>query len=149
MKENREKPVAVLMSVRPKWVNLMASGEKTLEIRKNYPKQIEAPFKVIVYCTKDDVIPFFVNGKRWNGYVVGEFTCRGYEMFRVPFPGSLETMDADILRRSCAEWTNLHWYAGRRTMFGWDVSDFELYDEPQELEKYGYHTAPFSWNYIH
>ena len=42
---------AVLMSVHPKWCELIFSGEKTIEVRKTAPK-LETPFKVYVYCTK-------------------------------------------------------------------------------------------------
>lgn len=39
---------AVLISIRPKWVNRIISGEKTVEIRKNRPN-LETPFKVYIY----------------------------------------------------------------------------------------------------
>ena len=41
---------AVLISIRPDWVEKILSGEKTLEVRKTRPK-LEAPFKVYIYCT--------------------------------------------------------------------------------------------------
>lgn len=41
---------SVLISIRPKWCELIASGKKTIEVRKTRPK-IEAPFKVYIYCT--------------------------------------------------------------------------------------------------
>ena len=34
---------AVLISIRPEWVEKILSGEKTLEVRKTRPK-LEAPF---------------------------------------------------------------------------------------------------------
>lgn len=42
---------AVLMSIQPKWCELIASGQKAIEIRKTRPK-LEVPFKVYIYCTK-------------------------------------------------------------------------------------------------
>ena len=42
---------AVLISIRPKWCELIASGKKTVEVRKTRP-QIETPFKVYIYCTQ-------------------------------------------------------------------------------------------------
>ena len=42
---------SVLISIRPKWVEKIASGEKTIEVRKSRPK-IETPFKCYIYCTK-------------------------------------------------------------------------------------------------
>lgn len=42
---------AVMLSVRPKWCEKIASGEKTIEVRKTRPK-LETPFKCYIYCTK-------------------------------------------------------------------------------------------------
>ena len=42
---------AVLISIRPKWCELIASGKKTIEVRKSRPK-MEPPFKCYIYCTK-------------------------------------------------------------------------------------------------
>ena len=42
---------SVLISIQPKWCELIASGKKTVEIRKTKPK-IETPFKCYIYCTK-------------------------------------------------------------------------------------------------
>lgn len=40
---------AILMSIQPKWCELIASGRKTLEVRKTKP-QWQPPFKVYIYC---------------------------------------------------------------------------------------------------
>lgn len=100
--------MAVLLSVRPKWCELIASGKKTVEVRKTRPK-IETPFKCYIYCTKPKMItkyvfkpedypeymrpekPVFckvpdgsspycsvVNG---NGKVIGEFVCDKIDEF--------------------------------------------------------------------
>lgn len=71
---------AVLLSGKPKWCKLIASGIKTIEVRKTKPK-IETPFKCYIYCTMDkhdrficrggDDMPFDVG----NGTVIGEFVC--------------------------------------------------------------------------
>lgn len=93
---------SVLISINPKWCDLIASGKKTVEVRKTRPK-ISVPFKCFIYCTKPKMItkyvfkpedypeymrpekPVFckvpdasspfcseVNG---NGKVIGEFVC--------------------------------------------------------------------------
>lgn len=43
---------AVLLSIRPRWCELIASGQKTVEVRRNRPK-LQEPFKAYVYCTKE------------------------------------------------------------------------------------------------
>lgn len=94
---------SVLISIKPKWCELIASGKKTIEVRKTRPK-CDTPFKCYIYCTKPKMItkyvfkpedypedirpekPVFckqpdasspfcsaVNG---NGKVIGEFVCR-------------------------------------------------------------------------
>ena len=42
---------AVMLSIRPKWCKKIASGEKTIEVRKTKPK-LETPFKCYIYCSK-------------------------------------------------------------------------------------------------
>ena len=43
---------SVLISIRPEWCEKIASGEKTVEVRKTRPN-LEPPFKVYIYCTKN------------------------------------------------------------------------------------------------
>lgn len=42
---------AVMISIHPKWVAKIASGEKIIEVRKSAPK-LETPFKCYIYCTR-------------------------------------------------------------------------------------------------
>jgi len=42
---------SIILSIQPKYVAKILSGEKTIEVRKVIP-QCETPFKVYVYCTK-------------------------------------------------------------------------------------------------
>ena len=42
---------AIMISIHPKWCELIASGKKTVEVRKTRPK-IETPFKCYIYETK-------------------------------------------------------------------------------------------------
>ena len=68
---------AVLISIRPKWCQMIAAGKKTVEVRKTRPK-LETPFKCYIYCTaggiksmpKDYLTESFERGK-----VIGEFIC--------------------------------------------------------------------------
>ena len=85
---------AVLISIRPKWCELIANGTKTVEVRKTRPK-LETPFKCYIYCTsgRPDLNIFLYSPERLmqdyldtgsmkslncplgNGKVIGEFTC--------------------------------------------------------------------------
>lgn len=87
---------AVLISIQPKWCEMIASGKKTIEVRKTKPK-IPTPFKCYIYCTKpkskNDLGICLEDGKvglvyqcnydaaeRYDmqilsGKVIGEFVC--------------------------------------------------------------------------
>lgn len=85
---------SVLISIKPKWCDLIASGKKTIEVRKNRPK-IETPFKCYIYCCKPKQVLRYVeryedggtafvktpDGSHWfcsavySGKVIGEFVC--------------------------------------------------------------------------
>ena len=41
---------AVMLSIQPRWCELIAAGEKTMEVRKTRPK-LETPFKCYIYQT--------------------------------------------------------------------------------------------------
>ena len=61
---------SVLISIKPKWCELIADGKKTVEVRKTKPK-IKTPFKCYIYCTKDgSSFPYIAGGK-----IIGEFIC--------------------------------------------------------------------------
>lgn len=45
---------SVMLSIRPKWCEKIASGEKTIEVRKTKPK-LDTPFKCYIYCTQASV----------------------------------------------------------------------------------------------
>lgn len=92
---------AVLISIRPKWCELIANGKKTVEVRKSRPK-LHTPFKCYIYCTKDRHLTF-CRGKRYcyaddhthnafditcNGTIIGEFVC-----------DSIDTYDDDTIFR--------------------------------------------------
>lgn len=116
---------AVLISIHPRWCEKIASGEKTIEIRKTRPKQ-DMPFKCYIYCT--NIRPFLVWGdvfrgdwfteftqisgysraeadKIWdvfNGHIAGEFTCD--QIYEIRKRGIPENFDYCYL--SPNEWGN-------------------------------------------
>lgn len=71
---------SVLISINPKWCQLISIGKKTFELRKTKPK-LKVPFKCYVYCTKNrndkDILEIHSGGKikKANGKVIGEFIC--------------------------------------------------------------------------
>lgn len=124
---------AVLMSVQPKWCEKIASGEKTIEVRKTRPK-VETPFKCYIYCTKAKnkneefwiVEPDFVYYA--NGGVIGEFVCRG--MMR-PY-SNLSLM----AKQSCLTIDELNTCSNGKELYGWRIADLKVYDKPRELSEF-------------
>lgn len=89
---------SVLISIRPKWCELIASGEKTVEMRKTRPN-IQTPFKCYIYCTKRKMVTCSeVNG---NGKVIGEFICDKltYVEARIDDNGEKHLANANFLLR--------------------------------------------------
>nr|DAI85890.1 MAG TPA: helix-turn-helix domain-containing protein [Caudoviricetes sp.] len=79
---------SVLISIRPQWCEKIASGKKTIEVRKTAPKEV--PFKAYIYCTKGkDGYEWLYrvdnNGygkaQSWHGKVIGEFICDKVDNF--------------------------------------------------------------------
>ena len=66
---------SVLISIRPQYCELIASGKKTIEVRKTRPK-LETPFKCYIYCTKDKENTLF---KDW---IDPPFVTKEYNIMR-------------------------------------------------------------------
>ena len=70
---------SVLISIKPKWCELIANRKKTIEVRKTRPK-LETPFKVYIYETQGRTETPFVDEEghyifKGKGQVIGEFVC--------------------------------------------------------------------------
>ena len=139
---------AVLISIRPKWVEKIANGEKTIEVRKTKPK-LETPFKAYIYCTQDKHLAFMQNqtgtnliacmdanaaipvgGAIGNGKVIGEFTCdRIYEL------APLNHAPDDVEKQACLTREEIVNYL-KGIGYGWHISDLRIYDTPKELSEF-------------
>lgn len=138
---------SVLISIQPKWCELIAKGQKTVEVRKTKPK-LETPFKVYIYCTKDKKNTFFppltqkllneypkdfVINRCGNGKVIGEFICN--KVFDI----CIEVSKPDDLQGypfPCTGLTDkeiLQYLGNGKTGYRWSISDLVIYDKPKEL----------------
>lgn len=71
---------SVLISIQPKWVEKIASGKKTIEVRKTRPK-IETPFKCYIYCTEGDALAYpCINYPKFDIHRVNNGTLKGRQM---------------------------------------------------------------------
>lgn len=129
---------AVMISIRPRWCELITNGDKTIEIRKTHPK-IETPFKCYIYCTMDhpyisvscgelDKLNYRTNTVgRCNGKVIGEFTCD-----RIYGLAPLNHAPDDVEQQACLTREEIVRYL-KGVGYGWHISDLKIYDKPKEL----------------
>lgn len=148
---------AVMLSIRPKWVEKIANGEKTIEVRKTKPK-LDTPFKCYIYCTLQGCNEFFRvdlgrDVAKWNrgkwadrkGKVIGEFTCDRIFSINVFDNGSIQNWLFEHMERSCLTYEELADYIGNgKTGYGWHISDLLIYDQPRELTAFR-RACPNSW----
>ena len=126
---------SVLISIQPKWCELIASGKKTVEVRKTKPK-LETPFKCYIYCTqgllKDiGVIGNEMYSKRMK--VIGEFVCDRitdipYSQYFVDYYHTMPQVD---LEASCLDMGHIDEYLLSKDGYGWHISDLVIYDQPK------------------
>lgn len=136
---------AVLISIQPKYCELIASGKKTVEVRKTRPK-IETPFKCYIYETQSRTETPWVDEEghhifKGRGQVIGEFVCDKIEEFSVPYPayfGEIDSNTERIIKSACLKPMDIHAYNGTRQTYGWHISDLVIYDEPRELSDFVY-----------
>jgi predicted transcriptional regulator len=144
---------SVLISIQPKWCELIANSKKTVEVRKSKPK-LETPFKVYIYETKALYKPFgcrhLFEGK---GKVIGEFVCdwicEWYPHHTTTLFGSKGGyfVLVDDLEASCLMYEELANYGNGKTMYGWHISDLVIYDKPRELSEFHKPELPTGLRY--
>lgn len=157
---------AVLTSIQPYYVFLIIARlmgwdipqEKTVEARKDFPKDTAWNKRVHIYCSK--------NKKSFNripkqyqplmgkllGKVIGEFVCDRIETITIP------SIDLDRqCGQSCLSVSEMLDYIQTpntrryddKPLYGWHISDLKIYDKPRELgefKKLGYMTEE-QWLY--
>lgn len=121
---------AVLISILPKYCELIASGKKTLEIRKTRPK-IDTPFKVYIYQSKDNwVYKILEKLGLYQKKVIGEFIC---DMIIANYAKTFFRKDC---KKACLSIEEITEYANEKMIFGWHISDLKIYDKPKELSEF-------------
>ncbi len=156
---------SVMISIQPQWCELIASGKKTVEVRKTRPK-IETPIKCYIYCTNTKTMGDFIlcksveNAKLFGfntakginkgfaekedaqlkGKVIGEFVCD--QIFKI-------NVDCDEIfgngydsgwmwtgDDACLSYFELDNYLQGKEGYGWHISNLVIYDEPKELSEF-------------
>lgn len=137
---------AVMISIKPQWCELIASGKKTVEVRKTRPK-LETPFKCYIYCTKpkriyEDIISAPTTKDTYlyaGGKIIGEFVCD--DIFTVELPLTIpknNTVDF-FLCLSYAQMELLDFYQYSKEcnkIYFWHISDLVIYDKPKPINAF-------------
>lgn len=154
-----EKKPSVMMSINPKYCELIAAGKKTIEVRKTKPK-IKPPLKCYIYCTLpkerfsigqgnyacsdnlylcDNKVKFGEGFEdignettSLNGKVIGEFICD-----RITGGYLISPWSDYIQKKSCLTYSEIEKYAGDKPLWSWHISNLVIYDEPKELSEFG------------
>lgn len=141
---------SVLMSIQPKWCELIANGKKTVEVRKTKPK-LETPFKCYIYCTKNTEkrighwLNLYCDSKQvttdikleepcypLNGKVIGEFICDEISQQNTKFGVYLinyQTTSGLTAQEVCE-------YGNGKQVYFWKISDLKIYDKPKGLHHF-------------
>lgn len=161
---------SVLISIRPKWVEKIAKGIKTIEVRKTAPQEV--PFKAYIYVTKgkpylyrvDDDDKFELTNtlrpkvdgyvkdyNEQNGKVIGEFVCD--KVYPIKNQGEKfvvanekQGVTNEIAHQSCLYYDDMVSYFGDKDGYGWHISDLKIYDKPRELSEF-FKPCPDAFHY--
>lgn len=128
---------SVLISIRPKWTEKIASGEKTIEVRKTAPQEV--PFKCYIYETKGQYVKFTHGAHTKYGYgrgkVIGWFICDKVDEYHYDYCDGVD-IDDDTILETAIDREDINIYAKGKTLYGWHISDLKIYDNPKECSEF-------------
>ena len=118
---------AILISIKPKWVAKILNGEKTIEIRKRFPKNFVG--WVYIYCTKDKKYKNLINrGGFLTGMVVARFWCDKVDEFY--------DFDDDLCKQACLDRGEMLDYLGNKKGYAIHITNLEIFDRPKEISEF-------------
>lgn len=157
---------SVLISIQPYWVFLIIARamswnilqEKTVEVRKDYPKASDWNKRVHIYCSKNrksfNRIPKQYQSlmSKFLGRVIGEFVCDRIDKYCGRLTTFAETpyknkyVSPEELAKTCLSIYEINDYLNGKNSYFWHISDLKIYDKPKELSEFksvkrirGYH----------
>ena len=149
-----------MLAVQPKWVEKIANGQKTIEVRKTAPK-CEVPFKCYIYCTKStraNVFHLYINGGigrqkfgitgHWRSgkkvvevnphlpaYRYNSYLAEG-KVIGEFVCDSAEWMSMRDCDKACMTLKEAVDYSKGKKLYAWHISDLKIYDKPKELHEF-------------
>ena len=135
---------AIMISIKPQWVEKILNGEKTIEIRKTMPK-CELPCKVYIYCTKGKKLYKCVSNfdeDLLNGKVVAEFTLNKVDILERDLndwlPKNRYDVSNEMLKNINLNQNELWNYGQGKILYAWHIDDLKIYDKPKELSEFSH-----------
>lgn len=154
---------AILMSIRPQWVAKILNGEKTIEIRKRFPKDFVG--WVYIYCTKEDSLsrlkdypndryvceqnfkcedfPKLDSGYEGKGKVVARFWCDKVDKVHLRFEKYCagELSQDGLLKYACLTEQELDNYLWSNCCIGCaiHITKLKIFDKPKEISEFFTH----------
>ena len=155
---------SILLSIKPEWLAKILNGEKTIEVRKLFPKDYVG--WVYLYCSKGNkknwhLIEVVNPDTGWEGYeydyyigskgyldwclegkVVARFWCDKVEeivcqnAFNEPTYNTELLSERDLCIKSCLGLFGLFDYLGNKNGFAIHISKLEIFDRPKELSEF-------------
>lgn len=155
---------SVMLSIKPQWCEKIASGEKTIEVRKSAPKEV--PFKCYIYCCKDNaqeivLLKDYKNRFSFGDYrnadghfydvanrtVIGEFICNEVEEFHeweLSPQGKFAEFEEERLQKflsaACLSIAEVVRYRENlpyhKPLYGWHILDLKIYDKPKPIMQF-------------
>lgn len=153
----------ILIAIRPKWVEKIASGQKTIEVRKTAPQEV--PFKAYIYATRPkkfykcgavstsdellwlangkvemgDGFKFWANGDEYqclNGRIIGEFICDKIDKYTFSHYEAEYRVTHIEQNAMCLNQPELIHYGKGEMLYGLHISDLKIYDKPKEWSEF-------------
>lgn len=133
----------ILISIRPKWTELIKNGQKIDEIRKTKPAGIGSIsyYRVYIYETG-------------GGGVIGTFLLWNvhYVQAWIDMDGT-KHLGNTIGLRHCIDDSELFDYLYNEDRekscgWAWRIEDLKIFDKPMKLEQFGLKRPPQDWCYV-
>lgn len=148
---------SILLSIKPQWLAKILNGEKTIEVRKKFPKDYIG--WVYLYCSKnggtlcpsykpDNTMRYVVIKDKYddvitNEHIVARFWCDKVDRYingcnvakKYPTFNDFEK----ILAPACIYTDELENYCEDLSFFAIHISKLEIFDRPKEL--IGFYTT--------
>lgn len=136
----------VLISIQPKWCELIAIKKKSLEVRKNRPK-LETPFRCYIYETRKKWwykllaplksfawVETVISGQ---GKVIGEFICDTIVPISVKYSDINSHLALREFPLTCLTDKQIIDYLGNGvTGYGWHISNLKIYEKPLDISNF-------------